>query len=66
MVMSNYAWYLEQDLSKYAGKWVAITQKKVVAAHQDIAELTKTVSKQFKLSDVSFTRISDAKKALVY
>lgn len=28
---ANYEWFLKEDLSKYAGKWLAIIDKKIIA-----------------------------------
>lgn len=32
MMYENYEWLLEADLSKYAGKWVVVLDKEVVAS----------------------------------
>ena len=37
----SYEWYLKQDLSNYAGKWVAIIDKKVVATSKHADEVIK-------------------------
>lgn len=64
--MSNYTWYLENDLKKYAGKWIAIFEEKVIAANNDFKQLTKDITKKAKLSDVFFARIPEKGVALVY
>ena len=64
--MTNYTWYLKTDLSKFAGKWIAIVEEKVVAAAVDLKQLTKEVSQRFLLEKVSFVKIPEKGKALVY
>ena len=40
---ANYEWFLKSDFQEYSGKWLAIIDKKVVAAGDSIlnAELMK-------------------------
>lgn len=64
--MNNYTWYLENDLSKYAGKWVAIFEEKVIAANNDFKQLLKEITKKANVSDVFFARIPEKGIALVY
>lgn len=43
----NYEWFLKQDLSEYAGKWVAILDKKVVASGDDAGKVIEEVKKRY-------------------
>jgi hypothetical protein len=36
---ASYEWYIRQDLSKYAGRWVSIVDKKIVAAGTDLKQV---------------------------
>ncbi|HLC85013.1 MAG TPA: DUF5678 domain-containing protein [Candidatus Nanoarchaeia archaeon] len=64
--MSDYAWYLEHDLTEYSGKWVAIKDKHVIAADADFRQVVKDVTKRFKLVDVFVARIPQKDVAYVY
>jgi len=37
----SYEWYLRADLSRYAGKWVAITGKEVIAAGEHLQDVLR-------------------------
>ena len=41
----NYEWFLQQDLSNYSGRWIAIVDKKVVASNKDVSKLLLEVKK---------------------
>lgn len=64
--MSDYTWYIEHDLSQFEGQWVAISQEKVVGAHRDLKFLIKKVSETNPIPLVTFAKIPDTDKALVY
>ena len=44
--MNDYEWYCKNDLRKYSGKWVAIKNKKVIAAGEDLKVVLETASKK--------------------
>ncbi len=65
--MDDYNWYLEHTLVEYAGKWVAIRQKQVVAAHEDFYQLLEQLKhKGLTLSDVLLAMIPKKDVALLY
>lgn len=64
--MNNYNWYLNNDLSSYAGKWIAIFNEKVIASSKNLEELTKQISNNFSLNKISFVKIPDKQEALIY
>ena len=35
MTYRNYEWFLEQDLSEHAGKWLAIVDRRIIASGSD-------------------------------
>jgi len=41
----EYEWYLRNDLKAYAGKWVAISGKKVAAASNSLSKVLKEFRK---------------------
>ncbi|MFC1769361.1 DUF5678 domain-containing protein [Nanoarchaeota archaeon] len=43
----NYEWYLENDFSKYSGKWLAIIDKKVVGVNKDVEKLVYEVKDKY-------------------
>lgn len=45
MTYANYETFLKQDFHEYAGKWVAIINKKVVASERDVNKLILKVKK---------------------
>lgn len=44
---ANYEWFLREDFSEYSGKWLAIVDKKVVAASNDATKLISEVKKKY-------------------
>lgn len=44
----NYLWYVKTDLRKYAGKWIAIADRKVVASGDDAEKVYKNAKKFVK------------------
>ncbi|MFQ5621210.1 MAG: hypothetical protein ACE5FT_05165 [Candidatus Nanoarchaeia archaeon] len=64
--MSDYDWYVEQDLSEHSGEWVAIKEKQIVASDSDFNAIIQALhSLGLKLPDVFLARIPED-KALVY
>ncbi len=43
----DYEWYLQTDLSKYTGKWIAIVNKKVVASSESLKDVFKKVNETY-------------------
>ena len=43
---ANYEWFLKKDLSNYAGKWLAIVDKKVVASGDEAKEVNEIKKKE--------------------
>lgn len=57
--MNNYEWFLQQDLSKYSGKWLAIVDKKVIAAGTKVEEVIKEAKKEFPAKRPMITKVKD-------
>lgn len=64
--MQNYNWYTESDLSAYSGKWIAISEEKVIASSKSLKKLTEEVSEISSLEKVSFVKIPEKGEALIY
>ena len=43
---ANYEWFLKEDLNDYAGKWLAIIDKKVVASGAEVNQVIQEVNKK--------------------
>ncbi len=43
--MSEYDFYLKSDFSRYAGKWVAILNNKVVSSGKSFKEVAEKIDK---------------------
>jgi Family of unknown function (DUF5678) len=42
-VESDYDWYVNADLSEFAGRWVAIVNKQVIASNPDPRKLVEEI-----------------------
>jgi len=58
MTYADYEWFLKQNLHDYGTQWVAIINKKVVAADNNVEKLINTVKKEYpkKVPFVTKTR----------
>ncbi len=59
MTYSDYEWYLQNDLSKYAGKWIAIINKKVIAFGVEPAHVLKQAKEKYPNKKPLLTKIRD-------
>ncbi len=55
----DYEWYLKEDLSNYAGQWVAILDKKVVASGRNIGRLLEEFKKTHPGKTPMITKINN-------
>lgn len=53
----NYQWYIKADTRKYAGKWIAIINKKVVASGQDASRVYFQALKKHPKAKPSLAKI---------
>ena len=42
----NYDWYVKADMSKFAGKWIAIVDQKPVASGTDAKKVTRECDRE--------------------
>jgi hypothetical protein len=54
----EYEWYLKEDLSRYAGMWIAILDKKVVASGRNIAKVLEDFKKSHPGNTPLITKIN--------
>ncbi len=57
MVEDDYQWYLKEDLSRYAGMWIAIVDKKIVASDKDVAKVVEEVMKAYPGRNPLITKV---------
>ncbi len=57
MVDDDYQWFLKEDLSRYAGMWIAIIDKKVVASDTDFAKVVEEVKKAYPDKNPLITKV---------
>lgn len=53
----NYEWYIEADVSKYAGKWIAIVDQKVVANGEDAKKVYYEAKKKYPQKRPSLAKV---------
>lgn len=46
MPKTNYEWFIENNFDEYAGKWVAIDNKKVLESDTKLDELLKKIKEK--------------------
>ena len=61
----NYEFYVECDLSKYIGEWVAIFEGKVIAHGKNIKLIAEEAKALAKGRKVLFARVPD-KEAMIF
>jgi len=61
---SDYEYLIKSDLSKYAGKWVAICDSKVVASSKHIQDLVKATKLKCGTKKAVITKISNSARIL--
>ncbi|HLD05827.1 MAG TPA: DUF5678 domain-containing protein [Candidatus Nanoarchaeia archaeon] len=59
MTYADYEWYLKQDLSQYAGQWVAIIDKKIVANDKDAAKVIQEAKRKCPDKKPSITKVNN-------
>ena len=57
MVTTNYEWFIENNLDKYAGKWVAIDKNQVLENDTKLDVLLKKVKDKYPKSRPFITRV---------
>ena len=47
MTYADYEWFLKENLTKYAGKWVAIVDERVIVSGKDAALVVKEAKAKY-------------------
>ena len=47
MAYADYEWFIQKDVSKYAGKWIAIINKEVVAEGKSLTIVLKEAKEKY-------------------
>lgn len=53
----NYEWYLEADTRRYAGRWIAIVDQKVVSSGDDAEKVYKDAKKRYPKKKLSIAKV---------
>ncbi len=53
----NYNWYIGADTSRFAGKWIAIARKKVVASGNDARDVYEKAKKEHPNEKLSLAKV---------
>ncbi len=56
---SNYEWFLKKDLKDYAGKWLAIIDKEIVAAGKNVNEIIHKTKQKYPTKKPFITKVKD-------
>ncbi len=59
MLFTDYKWATDADLHTYAGKWVAIINKQVVASDKDLQKVVEESKKQYPKQKPLLTKINN-------
>ncbi|HLC99049.1 MAG TPA: DUF5678 domain-containing protein [Candidatus Nanoarchaeia archaeon] len=55
--ISTYDWFLKQDLSRYAGKWVALVDKRVAASGSNVEKVLREVNLKYPNKKPFLTKV---------
>lgn len=56
---SNYEWFLKEDLKEYAGKWLAIIDKQIVASGKNVNEVIQKTKQKYPNKKPFITKVKD-------
>lgn len=57
MLSKNYEWYVRTDLRKYAGKWVAIVDQKLVASGENAKKVYEEAKEKYPRKKPSLAKV---------
>ena len=63
--MDNYQFYMQANLGKYIGEWVAICNQKIVSHGKDAKSVFEQAKKQFPKQRPLLTRVPD-KETMIF
>lgn len=53
----NYEWYIETNVSKYEGKWIAIVNQKVVSVGEDAKKVYNEAKEKYREEKPSLAKV---------
>lgn len=57
MTYADYEWFLKENLTKYAGKWVAIVDEQIIASGKDAVLVVKEAREKYPKKRPFLTRV---------
>jgi len=57
MTTRNYDWFIENNLDKYSGRWIAIDNEKVLETNVNLDALLKKVKEKYPQSRPFITKV---------
>lgn len=57
--------FMKEDFSKHAGKWVAIKNEKIIASNSNIKKVLSKAKKEIGSTDFLFAKIPEKNQALI-
>lgn len=60
----NYEWFINADLSGFAGKWIAIVDKEVVASGGNASHVLHKAKEKFPRSRPFLTKVTNTRSVL--
>jgi len=57
LLSENYEWYIRADTQRYAGKWIAIVDQKVVASGDDAEEVCREAKTKYPEKKPSIAKV---------
>jgi hypothetical protein len=65
MTNKDFQYFLKQDFTKYAGKWVAIYDQKIVSSSNSITDAIEQAKQKYKNKEFLFAKIPAKNQALI-
>ncbi len=56
---ADYEWFLKKDFKDYAGQWLAIIDKKVVASGNDVSRVIQQTKTKYPNKKPLITKVKD-------
>lgn len=54
---ASYEWFLKEDFKDYAGKWLAIVGKKIVASGTNVTDVIREVKRHYPKEKPMITKV---------
>lgn len=57
LLSKNYEWYIKADTHRYAGKWIAIVEQRVVASGEDAEKVYREAKTRYPEKKPSLAKV---------